>query len=107
MIQDGHHRAVSTLLGGRKFFTDEEYQIQHWNYDEYLQVNLKNGWYTPYDPKTEVRIEDIKTYKEEVQKLIGTKALEKLAKKYVICDSCELHLPCSLLDGIEAYKFQI
>lgn len=78
MIQDGHHRVVSTLLGGRNVLKPEEYELQFWTYSEYREINIPNGWYTPYDPITEVRLEDIGPYKCEVRRVLEKGAADAL-----------------------------
>jgi len=54
-IHDGHHRSVSTWLAGRKYLRDDEYEITTWTYDQYTEINYKNGWITPFDRSTKSR----------------------------------------------------
>lgn len=67
-IHDGHHRCVSTHLGGRDHLLESEYVVTDWTYDQYLEVNFANGWYTPFDPRTQVRVADIRPFKGLVRK---------------------------------------
>jgi hypothetical protein len=64
LIQDGHHRTLSIYMGGLEIIHPEEYFVEHWNYDDYLKINPKRKWVTPYDPRTQVRQADFKEYKE-------------------------------------------
>jgi hypothetical protein len=88
MIHDGHHRAASTLLGGREFFYPEEYFVRRWDYADYLYSNFATGWYTPYDPRTHVRIANFFKFKDKVIEL-SADPLE--AEKY-IRENKELYL---------------
>jgi hypothetical protein len=83
MIQDGHHRLVSTVIAGRDYIKDEEFEIQYWTYDEYLEINIANGWYTPYDPCKEVRLNDIGAFKAEVRRLLQI-ARDKKESAYLL-----------------------
>lgn len=65
-VHDGHHRIVATFIGERYELGPDEYEITDWTYDEYLAINLKAGWYTPYDPRIEVRLPDLKAFKKAV-----------------------------------------
>lgn len=64
-VHDGHHRCVATVMAGRMELEDSEYEISKWTYDLYAEVNHKNGWYTPFDPRVHVREADIGGFKAE------------------------------------------
>lgn len=66
-IHDGHHRALSTFLAGRSFLREDEYEITDWAYQQYMEVNHANGWYTPFDPRTQVRLPDFGDFKREAR----------------------------------------
>ncbi len=83
MLQDGHHRCVASLFGGRTYIASLEYEIQHGTYGGYLEVlNLETGWCTPYDPRTEVRLDDIAPYKAEVRRLLASDT--EAAREYIL-----------------------
>ena len=69
-IHDGHHRIVSIWLGGRKYISDDEYEIKKWEYKNYSDIVFLRpdggwlGWVTPYDPRTEVRVPDTADFKK-------------------------------------------
>lgn len=63
-IHDGHHRLISTYLAGRDILYPEEYVISNWKYSDYLEINHKNGWYTPFDPRTHTRTPDFAQFKK-------------------------------------------
>lgn len=65
-IHDGHHRAVATYLGGRDHFRPDEYEIFKWSYHEYTTFSYFRKWVTPFDPRTEVRLADFKSYKDKM-----------------------------------------
>jgi hypothetical protein len=62
-LQDGHHRLMAVFLSRRDFLHSFEYEITDWTYQEYLDINFKQKWVTPYDPRTELRIEDYHSFK--------------------------------------------
>jgi hypothetical protein len=68
MIHDGHHRAVSTFLGERKFLGEGEYVVRDWTYESYSQIAFERNYVTPFDPRTEVRLNDFGGFKVEVMK---------------------------------------
>ena len=69
-IHDGHHRAASILLGGRDFIDTTEYRIRNFNYENYLNPNLSAAWWTPFDPRVDVRLSDMTEYKKLMSQLI-------------------------------------
>ncbi len=74
MIRDGHHRACAMLIGGRKYIDWSEYLIEHYTYKRYNSVNYSAGWVTPIDPITEVRIGDLKDWKQRVKQIWDTQS---------------------------------
>lgn len=65
-IQDGHHRITSIFLGGRDYLRDDEYEITDWKYEDYMTINFKMKWVTPYDPRKEIRMADYQYFKSRV-----------------------------------------
>lgn len=70
-IHDGHHRAASIIIGGRDFIDSTEYRIRTFKYEDYLSPNLASNWWTPFDPRTEVRLSDMSEYKILMHQLIN------------------------------------
>lgn len=68
-IHDGLHRCVATYLGGRDFLFPEEYMVKEWKYEDYTAFAPDNEWYTPFDPRTHLRIANLTEFKENVKKL--------------------------------------
>lgn len=69
-LHDGHHRVSSIYLSGeRDFLYDEEIQYIDYKYANFVKPNFKNGWYTPFDPRTHVRIPDFFKFKEHVMQM--------------------------------------
>lgn len=66
MVHDGHHRCIATLLGGRNYLREDEFHIKQWQYSNYQNPNLKTNWFTPFDPKLEVRKADFKQFKDKI-----------------------------------------
>lgn len=73
-LHDGHHRAASIVIGGRDFIDSTEYRIRVFKYDNYLSPNLAVEWWTPFDPRTEVRLSDMSEYKTLMHQLINRNA---------------------------------
>jgi hypothetical protein len=82
MIHDGHHRLVSIYLGGREFIRSDEYVQKEWDYSDYLKINFKNGWVTPFNPIDEIRLPDIYGFKHAAIDL--SKVNEAEAIKYIL-----------------------
>lgn len=70
-LHDGHHRAVATWLGGRHYLRPDEYQSTDWLYSDYIEANLKNGWFTPFNPCKEVRVPNFCGFKTQAQALLS------------------------------------
>ena len=82
-IHDGHHRALSIYMGGRKEIYESEYETTRWTYEQYLEVNFGQNWVTPFDPRTEVRIADLKQWKQTVAAL-RTAIDDEATKKFIL-----------------------
>lgn len=71
-VADGLHRVVSIFVGRKPpVLQDEEYRIKHVTYGMYLDIDLDGGWFTPFDPRTEVRLADLSVFKRNVRELIS------------------------------------
>ena len=74
-LLDGHHRAIGILEGGREFFRTHEYNLLSYSYKDFTDIvftwpNGKwMGWTTPFDPREQVRLPDIKNFKDEVKRV--------------------------------------
>lgn len=72
-LLDGHHRSIGILEGGRTHFEDNEVTILKYTYREFAEIAFLKpsgewmGWVTPFDPRTHVRLPDIKDFKEKVK----------------------------------------
>lgn len=67
-LHDGHHRAASIYLSGtRDFLYPEEITYHNYTYRRYRTANFGNGWYTPFDPRTHVRIPDFFDIKNKIR----------------------------------------
>lgn len=68
-VEDGHHRIISCLLGGRETLREDEYEVVFWDtINDFLDINFDCNWVTPYDPRIEFRYPDYSIFKDEVQK---------------------------------------
>lgn len=70
-IHDGVHRAA-TILAGREgaVLQAEEYRIDSYSYREYDEINIDAGYLTPFDPRQEVRVADLRRFQSRVRKVI-------------------------------------
>jgi hypothetical protein len=69
LLHNGHHRAVSTHLGGRFELLAGEYEFHDYKYIDYTSLVPENGYFTPFDPRTEVRLGDFKPFKDMAVRL--------------------------------------
>lgn len=67
-IRDGLHRCCGIFWAGREIH-ESEYIIEKFTYEQMSQPNLSVKYYTPFDLRTEVRLEDFFDYKLAVEKL--------------------------------------
>lgn len=63
-IHDGHHRTIATVLGKRNHLNPEEFEVTLWQYKDYNVLSPENGWFTPFDPRTHIRLGDFLEYKK-------------------------------------------
>lgn len=71
MTHDGHHRLVSIWLGGRATVRGDEYRMNSFTYSDYTDINLKAGWFTPFDPLRDIRLCNFGFFKDEVTRLLA------------------------------------
>jgi len=90
MIHDGHHRVISTFMGGRDWLREDEYLITDWKLAQYEELAPQNNWYTPFNPLTHIRIADISEFKNQAKRLYETTDFE-LFKLWVVSNS---HVYC-------------
>lgn len=89
MIHDGHHRVLATYLGGRDYLRLDELIAREWRYEQYGQINWEHGYFTPHDPKTEVRLPDFLAFKNHVKNILATEG--KAQAELYIKDSKSLY----------------
>jgi len=71
-VRDGVHRISSVYLGrAEPILFDEEYRIEDMPYSMYMETNHKKGWFTPFDPRKEVRRANLKEYRDSVMEVIN------------------------------------
>ena len=82
LARDGNHRITSILLAGRNHLIKEEYVIEKWDYDSAQKITFYRNpsrprWVTPFEPKTQVRIEELKPYKTKIQEVLTSQGESK------------------------------
>ena len=70
-LHDGLHRSTAIWIAGRRILDPREFLLEDWKYQDYLDINLADRWYTPFDPRKEVRIMDFLSYKKLVDNFIN------------------------------------
>lgn len=69
-LRDGLHRATSIYIAREgKRLLKSEYVIENMTYKMYLEPAPEYGWFTPFDPRTEVRLPDFLDFKSKVEAL--------------------------------------
>jgi hypothetical protein len=68
-VMDGHHRIHSIFKAGRKELDITEYNLHKVTYAWFLELNPAGGWYTPFDPRTHVRLPDLTKFKRKASDL--------------------------------------
>lgn len=67
-IHDGHHRVAAIWLSGvRDVLLPQEITYSDFTYDRYNRANFSNGWYTPFDPRTHVRVPDFFQFRNHIK----------------------------------------
>ena len=91
-LHDGHHRVASIYLAGNRDFLFET-EVEYWDYtySRYINPNFSNGWYTPFDPRTHVRIPDFFNFKEKVR--IMSEQNPDMAKEYILNNQDQYLVP--------------
>jgi hypothetical protein len=65
-VRDGHHRICAAIIVGMKTLWDDEYEIEDYCYEDYLTPNFSNGFFTPFDPRTQCRLPNFFDFKDQV-----------------------------------------
>lgn len=93
-IHDGHHRVAAVYLSGKRdHLYQEEYFITHLPYIRYIEANFDNNWYTPFDPRTHLRLLDFFDFKNNVIALAND--CREKAIEYIAANSSEYLVPRS------------
>jgi len=98
MVHDGHHRVVSTRLGGRHFIRGDEYLFKSYTYENYRGINHPGRWVTPFDPKTEIRVADFGEFKKKAFELF---AIDKDEAIRYILDNGSVYKRPRTISGVD------
>jgi len=82
-IHDGHHRLYAIFSGGRNYLHESEFVVERWKYQDYLEINLDQRWYTIFDPRIEVRIENIYNFKRVIEDLLAQKVPYRIVEQFI------------------------
>jgi hypothetical protein len=79
-VRDGHHRVSAVLIAGRDYLDWDEVVVEDWKYEQWLLPNLEVGWVTPHDPRYEVRVHDLSSWKEKLRELNDIDKLSSIVR---------------------------
>lgn len=69
-IHDGHHGYAGLLSAGvSQIEQGHDFEVTHRTYQDYLEINHYVGWVTPFDPRTHVRLPDLRSFKDLISRL--------------------------------------
>lgn len=78
-VRDGFHRVLSIFLHRPDgIIYDDEFVIENLTYLRMMTPNLSIRYYTPFDPRTEVRVSDFCKFRDEVDRVISEKQEDPL-----------------------------
>ncbi len=108
-IRDGMHRVAEIYLSGRDRLLETEFQIDHMTYAMLEQPNLATRFFTPFDPRREVRRADFSAFTERVVRLIENgldpiPMIRESRHEYVVERSPEHASIATLLDAHSARR---
>jgi hypothetical protein len=63
-VHDGHHRVIAVALAKRHLIFDAELTVTKYTWEDYTKANIAKKWYTPFDPRTEVRLADLTRFRK-------------------------------------------
>jgi len=70
-IRDGFHRVMSIFIGRTNgVLYHDEYFLENLTYNRMMTPNLKMRYYTPFDPRIEVRASDFGNFITQVEEVI-------------------------------------
>ena len=70
-IRDGFHRVMAIYLGRpNKLMYSDEYIVENLTYERMMHPKISVGYYTPFDPRVEVRIADFTNFKSKILQII-------------------------------------
>lgn len=73
-IRDGFHRVMAVFFGREDgILYDNEYFIEDLTYLRMMKPRLESRYYTPFDPRVEVRSSDFGDFRDQVDKIIQKK----------------------------------
>jgi len=103
-VHDGHHRLVAKQLCGVLEIYECEYKITDWKcYTDYSKANLDHGWYTPFDPRFEIRKAEFFDFKEEVLSQMEHERIGYIYdNRHKYCKPRTLHTVAELADKIKS-----
>lgn len=80
-VHDGAHRLYASWLFGLEELKQSMYIMKYYTYEQFLSVNFRLGWITPFDLRTQCRVPDLTKYKDEIRrKLDGGVPLDEIEK---------------------------
>jgi len=83
IIHNGHHRIVSMFLAGKESLISNEFKLTKFHYEDYLNPNISAGFFTPFDPRIEVRLSDFGSYYTEVKAKVRNRISDQEVVEFI------------------------
>ncbi len=64
-LNDGHHRVCAASFS-RAAFSNFKVNVETYTYEQLMEINFSCGWVTPYNPRTHVRTNNCRWFKDAV-----------------------------------------
>ena len=84
-LWNGHHQVSAAYSIGLRYIPDGFYTMTERTYENVMSINFNVGYVTPFDMRTECRLDNFRPYKDEIIRLLGyLKGFQKnILKPYI------------------------
>lgn len=77
-LSNGHHRLVAMVEAGRKELHEDEFYVERMDYSAFSEIVFERqgkwlGWVTPHDPRIEVRMPNLESFKYQAKFIYNSK----------------------------------
>lgn len=101
-LRDGLHRTTAIYLArSERVLYPSEYQFEDMTYDMYLNAAPDKGWWTPFDPRIEVRLPDFLNFRNEAVALFKNRG-EQAAIDFIAINKHRYAIPRTKIHNFES-----